>query len=206
MRGKKKKSRRGERSSVGKNNLTEENVIPKGPWKHLQKYTLARLLRVLRVQINEWRKSCINILYINGMNYLNVMIDIMNCGPWLFDWQPLSLLTVNIFRLSQVVKKKKKKSATFKSNFIFHDMCFLLSGRILCSLLPISSTMSPSRAGCRTGWAAGWPEPTSCTAAPAGNTSRSWPTRGSTPTETTERCTVRQIKTAGKKVHEWSIP
>lgn len=82
-------------------------------------------------------------------------------------------------------------SATLKTIFIFLDMCFLF-GRTRCSLPLISSTMSLSRAGCRTGRAAGWPEPTSCTAEPAANTSRSCPTRGSTLTGTTERRTVRQ--------------
>lgn len=80
--------------------------------------------------------------------------------------------------------------AGLKRNFVFRDMCFLLSDRTPRSLRQISSTMSPSRAGCRTEWAAGWPGPTSCTAEPAGSTSRSWPTRGSTQTATMEPCMV----------------
>lgn len=82
--------------------------------------------------------------------------------------------------------------AGLKRNFAFHDMWFLLSYcRTARSLLRTSSTMWPSRADCRTEWAAGWPEPTSCTAEPAGSTFRSWPTRGWTQTVTTEPCMVR---------------
>lgn len=80
--------------------------------------------------------------------------------------------------------------AGLKRNFALRDMCFLLSSRTPRSLRRISSTMSPSRADCRTEWAAGWPEPTSCTAGPAGSTFRSWPTSGWTQTATMEPCMV----------------
>lgn len=124
--------------------------------------------------------------------YSNKMNDITTCVTGM---QSLSLFTVdmNIFKLAKV------NSSDIKKQFHISKHVFpMFPDRALCSLLLISSTMLPSRAGCRTGWAAGWPEPTSCTAAPAGNTSRSWPTRGSTPTETTERYTVRW-----KNLNDW---
>lgn len=112
--------------------------------------------------------------------YLKMTNAMMNCwqGPWLSD------LTGFLFP-----DRWNKYFALTCSG------CFFLD-RTPCSPLRISSTTLPSRAGYRTGWAAGWPEPTSCTVAPAGNTSRSWPTRGWTPTEKTERHTVR---------YKWSL-
>ena len=69
----KKEVKKGWKIIGGKNKL-EGNVIPEGPWKHLQKDNV-------HVQINELGRG--------RMSCLNVMNDIMNCGPgpWLFDWQ-----------------------------------------------------------------------------------------------------------------------
>lgn len=114
-----------------------------------------------------------------GWSQLNVMNGTMNGGPG----PPPLWAAVHIFQSSP--------GAGLKCNFMFYDMCFLLSDRTPRSLRRISSTMSPSRADCRTEWAAGWPEPTSCTAEPAGSTFRSWPTRGWTQTATMEPCMVR---------------
>lgn len=160
-----KKSGRGESSSVVKTTNQRGIVIPEGPWKHLQK-----ILSIMYKYTGEGEA---------GWSRLNVMNDIMNCGPGPSPLWP----AVNIFLSSPGTRLKR--------NFMRHDMCFLLSDRTAHSLRRISSTMSPSRADCRTEWAAGWPEPTSYTAEPAGNTSRSWPTRGLTQTATTEPCMVR---------------
>lgn len=160
-----KKSGRGESSSVVKTTNQRGIVIPEGPWKHLQK-----ILSIMYKYTGEGEA---------GWSRLNVMNDIMNCGPGPSPLWP----AVNIFLSSPGTRLKR--------NFVRHDMCFLLPDRTAHSLRRISRTMSPSRADCRTEWAAGWPEPTSYTAEPAGNTSRSWPTRGLTQTATTEPCMVR---------------